>query len=395
MESRTGAGDSPSERKRSAGDESWPPSVSRRVLGFLRRHALPLQIGVAVLLGAFFVVAAIAGNHGTIGGRATRVRQGAIPRMAPLHLNYGLKYDPADLYLQWGKAPSGWTLDPDGIPIVNYGPTLGRHHNPTTTAQYGLWRWGRWLFFHRRSELAAARKQANWLVTHQDPATGKWFYSFPLSTYNLKPHWASALTQGQAISLLTRVWRKTHDPVYLQAAKRALKSLERPVSRGGLVASLDGHPWYEEAPSTPASFILNGFMFTLLGLYDMKVTAGHTAAGRRAGHLYREGMRSLAYGLPQFDAGHGAQYYDLRPKRWPGFPHQYASVAYMVADVRLLQALHSINPNPVVLHYLRRWAVGTIPARARSQVPFNTNLLHNPSFEAGDVSWHRVGPAAI
>jgi len=381
MESRTGAGDSLSARRRRAGDESWHPPASRRVLAFLRRRALPLQIGVAVALAAFFAVAAITGNRGSIGGRAAGVS-------APPYVFHPVKYHSFGPYLGYSgasRSPSIWKLDRHGVPVVDY-PSIGLRHNAVTTAQYGLWRWGRWRLFHRRSELAAARKQADWLVVHQDPASGKWLFSFPFPTYNLMSHWSSALAQGQAMSLLTRMWRQTNDPVYLRTAERALKPLERPVREGGLVASLDGHPWYEAYPSRPPSFVLSGFMFTLVGLHDLQVGVPHTAAGTRAGHLYREGMRSLAYGLPQFDAGHGQQYYDLRSKGSPHFPRKYASLGYMIVDVQLLQALHSIgSKNPVVRHYLRRWRAAIPPLFKRSAAGSHRHGRHLRKPPAGGL----------
>lgn len=31
---------------------------------------------------------------------------------------------------------------------------------------------------------------------------------------------------------------------------------------------LFGHVWFEEYPTTPGSFVLNGFMYSLIGLHD-------------------------------------------------------------------------------------------------------------------------------
>src|SRR5438094_195774 len=97
MASRTGAEDRLPGRKLSAEDESSLGSVSRRVLGLLRRRALPLQIGVAVVLAAFFVVAAITGNRGSIGGRAAGVS-------APPYVYHAVKYHSFGSYLGYSGA---------------------------------------------------------------------------------------------------------------------------------------------------------------------------------------------------------------------------------------------------------------------------------------------------
>ena len=41
--------------------------------------------------------------------------------------------------------------------------------------------------------------------------------------------------------------------------------------QGGVLAMFDGkHPWYEEYSTTPSLFVLNGFLFSLMGLYDLR-----------------------------------------------------------------------------------------------------------------------------
>lgn len=40
-------------------------------------------------------------------------------------------------------------------------------------------------------------------------------------------------------------------------------------SAGGVRNELFGRAWYEEYPTTPGSFVLNGFMYALIGLYDL------------------------------------------------------------------------------------------------------------------------------
>lgn len=37
----------------------------------------------------------------------------------------------------------------------------------------------------------------------------------------------------------------------------------------------------EEYPTTPSSFVLNGFMYSLIGLYDLKETAGENSGKKR------------------------------------------------------------------------------------------------------------------
>jgi len=59
---------------------------------------------------------------------------------------------------------------------------------------------------------------------------------------------------------------------------------------------------YEEYPTTPPLFILNGFIYSLFGLYDLaQVSQGQTKV--TAQQLYSDGMKSLKVMLPLYDSG--------------------------------------------------------------------------------------------
>ena len=65
---------------------------------------------------------------------------------------------------------------------------------------------------------------------------------------------------------------------YLRAALRALGPFNRSVETAAVdgVCGVRAHvlgqralPWYEEYPVTPSVFVLNGFIFSLIGLFDL------------------------------------------------------------------------------------------------------------------------------
>lgn len=128
----------------------------------------------------------------------------------------------------------------------------------------------------------------------------------------LSPGWYSAMGQGHAISLLARAYHHSHgDRRYLQAAINGMRPFRVPSKQGGVLAKFMGKlDWYEEYPTQPASFVLNGFIYSLLGLYDLNATAPSNVAGE-ARQLYEQGMTSLRRMLVLFDTGSGT-IYDLR-----------------------------------------------------------------------------------
>ena len=124
----------------------------------------------------------------------------------------------------------------------------------------------------------------------------------------LKAGWYGAMCQGQAISVLVRAFHQSGDDKYLQAAEEAVKVFSIPSSGGGVKAVfLDKYPWYEEYPTNPPTFILNGFMYSLLGLFDLKSVSSKNMVAS----LYKSGIESLAALLPLYDSG-ASTFYDLR-----------------------------------------------------------------------------------
>jgi heparosan-N-sulfate-glucuronate 5-epimerase len=238
-----------------------------------------------------------------------------------------------------------------GVPIVDYG--THRSRNPVTIAQYGLSRFGT----YRRSGDRAARedalRSARWLVHHQH-GDGTWRYDFPYrvgTLPELAAGWSSALAQGQGISLLVRAHATTRNAAYLTAALRAIQPLTVRVAKGGLQTRFDGGLWLEEYPTRPRhSFVLNGFMFTLLGLYDLAPRSPTALA------LYRAGRRTLIRVLPLYDAGGGCSLYAQVPDP-QGRPWRISNV-YKPIHVGLLRTLDALQHAPVLREYAARWLPG-------------------------------------
>ena len=249
----------------------------------------------------------------------------------------------------------GVLQDVKGIPLLTY--PQGRFYNPTSVSQYGLWHHAAWLRSrsdgHRRKVLEAA----NWLVSRQS-RDGCWAYNFEYTVgkmgsspgVTLKPPWCSAMAQGQGISLLVRAWRLSNDGRLLQAARRAVRPLTIDVARGGLRQRLAGGAFLEEYPTRPASHVLNGFMFTLFGLWDLAPWSPDAAA------LYRQGRATLLRALPLYDRGPGQLSAYHLGFRTAGQP-VHTSPGYNDVHRTQLRALDAIEPDPALTGYRRRWRV--------------------------------------
>ena len=212
-------------------------------------------------------------------------------------------------------------------------------------------------------------RSADWFVRHQD---GRGGWQVPVERrladgrLRLRPGWYSAMAQGQAMSVLTRAYAASGNRKYLDAARRATAVFDIPSSDGGVLASIFGLPWYEEYPTVPGTFVLNGFLYALVGLYDLH----RTATDRNAERLYAAGVASLRRLLPLYDVGTGTLY-DLRHVtlsdggRQP--PHRARS-DYHVTHVIQLLVMTTIDDDEVISSTAARW-IGYLRGRWSSKSP--------------------------
>jgi len=189
---------------------------------------------------------------------------------------------------------------------------------------------------------------ANWFINNQD-SEGGWPSNvvfnpgrkkYPRAD-ELAAGWYGAMCQGQAISVLVRAYHATKAIKYLDAAESALAPFQLSSSKGGVKATfMNLHPWYEEYPTNPSTFILNGFMYSLIGLYDLSVV---NTSSSKAKSLYKRGIESLEALLPLYDAG-SATFYDLRHVTMKTAP-KYARWDYHTTHINQLLLLATINNN--------------------------------------------------
>ncbi|XP_034142382.1 D-glucuronyl C5-epimerase B [Drosophila guanche] len=198
---------------------------------------------------------------------------------------------------------------------------------------------------------------AEWFVHNQDPKSGGWTNPVRRSLNGfteLRPGWISAMGQGHAISVLARAyWHSGGDERYLKAAAAGLQPYRVFSQDGGVLSQfMDKFYWYEEYPTTPPSFVLNGFIYSLLGLYDLNSTAPAKIA-REAGQLFAQGMYSLKKMLLLYDTGSGTSY-DLRHLSL-GVAPNLARWDYHATHVNQLLLLATIDSDPLIAQTAERW----------------------------------------
>jgi heparosan-N-sulfate-glucuronate 5-epimerase len=264
-------------------------------------------------------------------------------------------------------------FDAEGIPTVRYPYGLfqraGRVYDPVTVGLFGLRAFNHWKASGNADDRAYFLKLARWFVAKQDPSSGDWYelYDYPINNLGVTLHhpWPCAMAQGLAMSILTRAYALTKEQSFLEAAERGLKPFEVEVEQGGVLRYFGYLPppdgasrlvFYEEMPTREApSYILNGFMFALLGLYDVAAVPNAQAA-----ELFQRGELTLRTVLPLYDLA-DLTAYDLVHITSPQRKIDKASVHYHMVHIVLLNALGSVTHDPALIWYRDHWnSYGTI-----------------------------------
>jgi len=199
---------------------------------------------------------------------------------------------------------------------------------------------------------------AEWLYENLTPE-GKWPIQVEKELDNyptLNPGWCSAMAQGHGLSVLVRAAQITGETRFWDAAKLALKPFTQDAKDGGVRNKfMNQYTWYEEYPFSDGLYVLNGFMYSMIGLYDLFTADGAPEELHfTAKEIFDLGFESLKQMLPLYDNGKGTNY-DMR--------HYIKSIApnrarwdYHVVHVHQLNLFKSIFKEETIFsEFAARW----------------------------------------
>jgi heparosan-N-sulfate-glucuronate 5-epimerase len=172
---------------------------------------------------------------------------------------------------------------------------------------------------------------------NQDPDLVVWRTPTSVVRYEVGVNHVSAIVQGLVISALVRAYLLTNDAYYVELADRALGVLDVPVAEGGVRAESQWGVAYEEYPSTPYSHVINGFIFCLIGLFELSVIADSD----RAQKLFDQGVNTLAQMIPVWIDDWWSKY-DLRDTT-NGEIINYATNHYQYLHIDQLKIIYKIT----------------------------------------------------
>lgn len=253
------------------------------------------------------------------------------------------------------------TLDNDGLPKVKYGEDF--YYSTVTVSQYALTHYGLYLSGEEES-LNKFITAADKILELQDESgafPNNFKYRFYLSDEIYDSGWFSAMDTGQALSVFARAYHSTGDEKYLKAGNKALEFLITPIEDGGVMTTLEDldpslkdYIFFEEYVTQPNNYTLNGYMFTLLGLYDWNIVTEEYLESKNniAKKYFNLGMETLVNILPYYDIG-GFTSYDLGHMTFEKDPHP--GIGYHMVHIYLLHALYSVTEEVQLKHFENIW----------------------------------------
>jgi hypothetical protein len=119
------------------------------------------------------------------------------------------------------------------------------------------------------------------------------------------PGWVSGMATATGAQALSRVWKRTHDDRYRDAAEQMLGAFFTSPPRGVRVRRSSARAHYLLYSQSPREFVGNGFAQTLIALDEVERTIG----GTRARVALERGLNQADVEMPRYDTGAWSLYW--------------------------------------------------------------------------------------
>lgn len=239
-------------------------------------------------------------------------------------------------------------FDADGIIMMSHyvdDPNSGGHYySPVKIAHYALAAYNDYVMegdeaFLKKFNSHIDYLKKTWRNLNEDVNSIIWVTPSSNPKYNISYNYKSSIVQGLVISSLVRAYVLNQDQEALELGIKAANILEIEVENGGLLAKSQWGDMYEEYPCEPYSHVINGFMFCLIGLYDLFLVTRND----RIKTLFDKGINSLLNVIDDWILPYWSKY-DL----WDITCHKKVNLAtrhYHYLHIDQLDILHKMTDN--------------------------------------------------
>lgn len=176
---------------------------------------------------------------------------------------------------------------------------------------------------------------ADWAVDNQQN-DGSWV----TFSYENPEHPYSSMAQGEGISMLIRAHMVTGNEQYMSAIRKAKDFMLKPISEGGATDYQGDDVYLYECTHDP--LILNGWIFSLWGLYDYS----KYIEDDRVKAVLNSTLKSLKKKLPEFDIKYWSKYEDGK---------RICSPFYHKLHIAQLSVMYDLFGEEIYREYADKW----------------------------------------
>ena len=238
-------------------------------------------------------------------------------------------------------------FDEEEVPRKRY-RAQGLQYNPLFIAWWGLSNLHQYLVTQDYEYCRKFLVQVQWLkknAVHRPDGSVVWpcYFDWQEGLCKLASPWISAMYQGVVISTLVRAYRMDRDEELLELCKKATLVFTQSVEDGGVKTLEGGGSLYEEYPAYPLPRVLDGYLFSLLGLYDLWV---ETESSEIRG-LFEDGIQGLKGSV---------EFWNYRNKwSWYGSHGYLCPPHYHQLNATLLAILGRLTGDEALQRYAQLW----------------------------------------
>ena len=229
-------------------------------------------------------------------------------------------------------------LDENGIPI-NTTITGIKAYFPISIFQYALGLYDLYLMKKDIKYLDEFIKIANWAKNNQE-SSGMWKCMEKLNDSKHKTQ--SSMCQSEGTSVLLRAYIETKNEEFYNKATLAIDYMIKDIESGGTCYYENNYPIFQEYVSKENLSVLNGWIFSIFGLYDYTLINND----EKYKQILNKTVECIAENLNRYDRKFWSNY-DLKGT--------IASPAYHDLHIKQLLLLYDLFGKKEFLYYAKKW----------------------------------------
>ncbi len=246
------------------------------------------------------------------------------------------------------KVKSTINYDKEGIPI-NIRADGEKVYFPIAIFQYALACYDLYLLTENKCYKEEFLNISEWALKKQD-VLGEWDTFGVIGQSNVKKQ--SSMAQAEGASVLARAYTLTNDYRFYENAIKAIDFMLLDIDSGGTTRYKNNNVFFEEFVSEASPTVLNGWIFSIFGLYDIYLLTNE----EKYKHILDKSLNTLKENLKKYDCSYWS-YYDMNKKMASPFYHNLH-----IAMLKVLYDLFGIDEFRI---YEKKWKKYT-----RSKVNF-------------------------